>query len=166
VGDLLSLSLIPYKRKVLAKCGVETWEELWNQWTNEKEPLSLSGRVADCMRASIRESWERQWTTEALERELVFVGQSLELWIVRCQAVHDRILEKSKTELFVWLQDTKDMVVTGELTFPTANGKEVVFEAIRRQQKYNFKYKQGKWYTKGRNGYEVAYGKFPLSSQV
>ena len=108
------------------------------------------------MRAAIRESSKRQWTVEALERELVFVAQCLELWIVRCQAVHDRILEKSKRALFVWLQDTKDMVVTGELTFPTANGKEVVFEAIRRQQKYNFKYKQGKWYTKGRNGYEVA----------
>ena len=94
---------------------------------------------------------QRRW-----RRELVFVAQCLELWIVRCQAAHDRILEKSKIALFTWLQDTKDMVVTGELTFPTANGEEVVFEAIRRQQKYNFKYKQGKWYTKGRNGYEVA----------
>jgi hypothetical protein len=83
------------------------------------------------------------------------VGQSLELFVVRCQVARDRIMEKPKSELFHWLQETKDAIVTGKLTFPTSNGKEVV-EAIKRQQQLNFKYKHGKWFAKGRDGYEVA----------
>jgi hypothetical protein len=75
--------------------------------------------------------------------------------VVRCEVAHDRIMEKPKIELFHWLQETKDAIDTGKLTFPTGNGKEVLAETIKRQHQMNFKYKQGKWFTKGRDEYEV-----------
>jgi hypothetical protein len=123
---------------------VTTWEDLWNQWTDEEEPLSLSGQVANFIRSVILESVARRWTAEMVQKEVIFVRQCLELWIIRCQAAHDRLLDKPKTSLFAWLQDTTGKVVTGELTFQTSNGKDVVLEALQRQMKYSFKKQTGK----------------------
>jgi hypothetical protein len=102
VGDLLSLSLNPYKTQVFKECGTTSWENTWNVWADDEEPFSLSGEMGQRIRTAISNShfWQEKWTPEELEKELIFVGQSLELRVVRCQVAHDRIMEKPKKRTF------------------------------------------------------------------
>ena len=133
----------PYKQQIFEACETTSWEETYEAWLNDEDPLSLSGKVGAKIRMAIQNSSKKKWPAEKLEKELIFLAQCLQLWVIRCQTAHDRPLEKPKKELFWWLQETKDQVIRGELTFPTSNGKEVVFEVIKRQRDMNFKYKKG-----------------------
>ena len=106
VGDLLSLTLNPYKTQVFNECGTTSWESTWNVWADDEEPFSLSSETGQRIGTAISNShfWRKKWTPEQLEKELIFVGQCLELWVVRCEVAHDRIMEKPKIELFLGLK--------------------------------------------------------------
>ena len=156
VGDLLAVTLSNYRLFVFEECETSSWEETWDRWVQEEDPASLTSPTGQFLRTAIRNSMKsKKVTDEHVSKELVFFGKCLELFVVRCTAAHDGVLEKQPQELFSWLKETEQMLQSGELAFPTQDSKGTVLEAVQRQRQYHFKRKKGAWWSKGHGSVEV-----------